>query len=72
MSTTHMVKSSHDRYCVGVGVEYPSIIVRAESAEDLISRFQESVPSYKMALVKYGIEEKPDKILTVNVKPADR
>ena len=58
MATIRMVKHSYDGYCVGVGVEYPGIIVSAKSDEELIRRFQEVVPSYKRALAKYKIEDK--------------
>ena len=61
MATTHIVKRSYDGYCVGIGVEYPGIIVSAENEEDLIGRFQESIPSYKRALAKYGLEKNPIK-----------
>ena len=73
MATTRMIKRSYDGYCVGVGVEYPGIIVSAESDEDLISRFQKAIPSYKRALAKYGIEEKDKKkVLTIDVQWNDK
>ena len=73
MATTRIVKRSYGGYCVGVGVEYPGIIVSAESDDDLVSRFQEAVPSYKRALAKYGIEEKSMKeVLTIDVQRADK
>ena len=80
MATTHMLKRSYDGYCVGVGIEHPGIIIRyalrsvpsAENDKDLIKQFQEHIHSYKRALAKYGIKEKPGKILTVDVRPADR
>ena len=73
MATTCIVKRSYDGYCVAVGVEYPGIIVSAENDKDLISRFQEAVPSYKRALIKYRIEEKSKKeVLTIDIQREDK
>ena len=73
MATTRMIKRSYDGYCVGVGVEYPGIIVSAENDGDLIKRFQEAIPSYKRALAKYGIEKKDKKrVLSIDVQWDDK
>ena len=73
MTTIHIVKRSYDRYCVGVGVEYPGIVVSAESDKDLINRFQEIIPSYKRALAKYGMDEESNKeVLTVEAQREDK
>ncbi len=73
MATINIVKRSYDGYCVGVGVEYPGIVVSAESDEDLISRFQEAIPSYKRALAKYGMDEESNKeVLTVEAYREDK
>ena len=49
----HIRKQSFDGYCVGVGVEYPGIIVHAESDEDLRNVFLQALPGHKEALNKF-------------------
>lgn len=58
MPKIHMQKQSYNGYCVGVGVEYPGIIVSAESDEELVRRFKDAIPSYKRALEKFGVVDK--------------
>ncbi len=50
--TTYSKKKSFDGYCVGQGVEFPGIIVHAESDEDLQSEFLKILPGHKKALEK--------------------
>ena len=54
MASIHIQKRLYDGYCVGVGVEYPNIIVGAKNDEELIRRFKESITSYERAMKKYN------------------
>lgn len=63
-----MEKRSYDGYCVGTGVEYPGIMVSAESDEELIRLFKLAIPSHEKALKKYGVSEETN----VTVIPIER
>ena len=65
LETTKIIKTQYNGYCVGVGVEHPGIIVWGNTEEEMVARFQQTIPSYKRALKKYGISEKSNvEILT--------
>ena len=72
MATIRIMKRSYDGYCVGVGVEYPGIIVSAKSDEDLKREFLESIPSYKRALARYGIEDGKNEVVELIVPGPDK
>ena len=72
MALIHMTKRSYEGYCVGVGVEYPGIIVSAESDEELLKRFKAAIPSHRRALEKYEIKETPEvAVITVDPRQVD-
>ncbi len=48
----HIQKKSFDGYCVGQGVEYPGIIVHADTNEQLVKEFKKALPGHKEALEK--------------------
>lgn len=52
MCGLHIQKQSFDGYCVGQGVEYPGVIVHANSDEELKSEFLKALPDHKKALEK--------------------
>lgn len=52
MENLHIKKKSFDGYCVGQGVEYPGIIIHAESDAKLKSNFLKALPIHKKALKK--------------------
>ena len=52
MENLHIRKKSFDGYCVGQGIEYPGVIVHAESDEELKSNFLKALPIHKRALEK--------------------
>ena len=73
METVQILKTQYDGYCVGTGVEYPGIVVWGDSDKELIKRFKECIPSYKEALVKYGVDKKSNvEVLTVDVSPDNK
>ena len=63
MADIHIRKRSYDGYCVGVGVEYPGIIVSAESDSELIERFKAAIPAHKQALEQFGATETPEEVV---------
>ena len=52
----HIRKQSYDGYYVGTGVEYPGIVISANTDEDLVKKFQKALPGHKEALKRYGKE----------------
>lgn len=52
MCGLHIQKKSFEGYCVGQGVEYPGVIVHANSDEELKSEFLKVLPGHKKALEK--------------------
>ena len=73
METVQILKTQYDGYCVGTGVEYPGIVVWGDNDKELIKRFKECIPSYKEALVKYGVDKKSNvEVLTVDVSPDNK
>lgn len=63
MADIHMLKRSYDGYCVGVGVEYPGIIVSAKSDAELVERFKAAIPAHKRALDEFKAEETPKEVV---------
>ena len=57
MGVIHMEKRSYDGYCVGIGVEYPGIIVWGENDKELLDRFKAAIPVHKKALKEHGIKQ---------------
>lgn len=53
-----MIQTDYDGYSVGVGVEYPGIIVSAENGEELARVFKKAIPSHKRGLKHFGVTEK--------------
>lgn len=73
MRSVHMEKHSYDGYCVGVGVEYPGIIVSATSDEELIRLFKKAIPSYERGLRKYDIQQIPRrKVEVIDISNTDK
>lgn len=67
-----MEKHSYDGFCVGVGVEYPGIVVSATSDDELIRLFKKAIPSYERGLRKYGIKRPPArKVEVIDIQRAD-
>ena len=63
---SHIIKQVYDDCIVGVGVEYPGIIVSGKTDQEVITRFKEIIPSYERALKKYNIDESHIKdVLTI-------
>ena len=72
MKTIRMEKQSFDGYCVGTGIEYPGIVVWAESDKELRELFKAAIPAYEEALQKYGVENKPYEAPEIQVIHIDR
>ena len=64
MENLHIRKKSFDGYCVGQGVEYPGIIVHAESNDELKSNFLKALPTHKEALAKIS-QDKDMEVLVI-------
>ena len=64
MENLHISKKSFDGYCVGQGVEYPGVIVHAESDEELKSNFLKALPIHKKALEKIS-QDKDMEVLVI-------
>lgn len=63
--TAKIIKTQYDGYCIGVGVEYPGIVVWGNTEEEMVGRFQSAIPSYIRALKYFGVSEKSNvEILT--------
>ena len=65
MENLHIRKKSFDGYCVGQGVEYPGVIVHAESDEELKSNFLKALPGHKKALKKIS-QDKDMEVLVID------
>ena len=61
-----MKKTSYDGYCVGVGVEYPGIVVSAENDKELIRLFKAAVPVHEKALEKVGVKKKEVTVISID------
>ena len=66
MESIHIRKRSYEGYCVGVGVEYPGIIVSAQTDDELVEKFKAAIPSYKRALEKYGVEDTEEVVISID------
>lgn len=65
MEKLHIMKKSFDGYSVGQGVEYPGVIVHAESDEELKSNFLKALPIHKKALEKIS-QDKYMEVLVID------
>ena len=66
MEKLHISKQSFNGYCVGVGVEYPGIIVHAKSDEKLIEEFMKALPGHQKALGKRQQERKEISVIEID------
>ena len=64
MATCHMYIRFYDDYCVGAGIEYPGIMVRADNEKDLTAQFQKLIPAFKKNL-KRNKHDCVNKVVTV-------
>lgn len=69
MEKLHISKQSFNGYCVGIGVEYPGIIVHAKSDDELIKEFEKALPGHLKALEKRKTKKE---ISVLEVDPAIR
>lgn len=65
METLHIQKKSFNGYCVGMGVEYPGIIVEAKSDKELQQKFLKALPGHKKALQKRNTDKKEISVITI-------
>ena len=56
MGTIHIREQLYDGYSVGTGVEFPGIIVSADTREGLVGEFRRALPAHKRALERYKID----------------
>ena len=66
METLHIRKESFEGYHVGVGVEYPGIIVSAKSDKALKDEFLKALPGHKHALEKHGIKSDAISVMKIS------
>lgn len=69
LETTHMIvtKLNNPNGYLGVGIEYPGIILSTKTKKGLEKMFKECIPSYKRALKKYNIRDPPSSLITIGV-----
>ena len=73
MQSIHIEKHSYNGFCVGVGVEYPGIIVSATTDKELIRLFMKAIPSYERGLREYGIQQAPPrKVEVIDISRTDK
>ena len=66
MTPIHVQKQSYEGYCVGTCIEYPDIVMYAETDEDLKIQFKEALPIHIAALKRHKIDDKSQvEVITV-------
>ena len=53
VNKVHIEKHSYDGYCVGIGIEYPEIVVSGKTDKDLQNKFLKLLPAHLEMLAKF-------------------